>query len=164
LGDRIQNEIEAFLQQVTGQRPSRPAKKRRPRKRPPAQEQRPSRRHEEGPQGQRRRPPKQRPRRLKKRRPQSENRGVGSGIAEHVDEYINQHVKEHIDHDVDEHVQVAIVDEVTEHLGPGEKPKAASTGPSAAQSVRELLKDPSGVRNAILVNEILSRPRALRRD
>ena len=162
MGDRIQNEIEAFLQQVTGQRPSRPAKKRRPKKRPPRQEQRPPRRGDEPPQG-RRRPPKQRPRRLKKRRPQ-EDRGVGSGIAEHVDEYISQHVKEHIDNDVDEHVQVTIVDEVKDHLGPGAIPVAKPAGPSAAEAVRALLRDPQGVRNAILVNEVLSRPRALRRD
>lgn len=162
MGDRVQNEIEAFLQKVTGQRPSRPAKKRRPKKRPPRQEQRPPRRGEEPPQG-RRRPPKQRPRRLKKRRPHGDQ-GVGSGIADHVDEYINQHVKEHIDHDVDEHVQVTIVDEVKEHLGPGTPQDAKPVGPSAAESVRALLKDPQGVRNAILVNEVLSRPRVLRRD
>jgi hypothetical protein len=69
---------------------------------------------------------------------------------------------------VDEYVDATIVDSVEEHLGDRklEMPTMAtsSTGTSsAAASVAKMLRNPEGVRNAIIVNEILSRPRPLRR-
>jgi hypothetical protein len=90
------------------------------------------------------------------------------GISEHVDQYITQHVAEHIDDDVTEYVEATIVNNVNDNLGDRalEMPTmATSSGRSstkAAEAVAGMLRDPKGVRNAIMVNEILSRPRALR--
>lgn len=93
-------------------------------------------------------------------------KGVGSGVGKHVDQYINKHVDEYLDHDVEEYVEATIIDEVSSKFGKRSSspaPQTTAKRNTAADSVAALLKDPVGVRNAILVNEILSRPRALNR-
>ena len=100
----------------------------------------------------------------KTRRPLGKN--IGSGIGKHVDQFINKHVDEYLDHDVDEYVEATIIDNVESNLGRRSLSPAPTTTTrrnKSAESVVALLKDPVGVRNAILINEILSRPRALDR-
>lgn len=100
----------------------------------------------------------------KSRQPGSRN--IGSGVAKHVDQYINKHVDNYLDHDVEEYVEESIVDSVNIDFGKRPMSPAPTTTAKknkAAESVAALLKDPIGVRNAILVNEILSRPRVLDR-
>ena len=170
---RVQSEIESFLAEVTGaKKPARPAaesqRTRQRRERRRQQEEAKRRQQEEQKRQQELEARRRRQRsavQAKSRKPGE--RKVGSGVSQHVDEYINQHVAEHIDHDVDEYVEATIVDGVDEHLGERDREMPAFTSvkrqESAAASVASLLKDPVGVRNAILINEILSRPRALRR-
>ncbi|MEZ6127344.1 MAG: hypothetical protein R3C59_01515 [Planctomycetaceae bacterium] len=95
-------------------------------------------------------------------------RRVGSGISDHVDQYINQHVTEYVDNDVAEYVEATIVGSVNQNLGNRNAELPAQSGGTrprnaAAKAVVSLLRDPVGVRNAILVNEILSRPKSLRK-
>ena len=168
---RVQSEIENFLAEVTGARPQQNRKpqqsqrsQERAKRRQAEAQQRRRLEQEKQAEEQRRRAAEARKR---KRLQQKKKRQVGSGIAQHVDQYITQHVAEHIDDDVDEYVEATIVDAVEDHLGARDV-EMPSSGPrkkthEAASAVLKLLQDPKGVRNAILVNEILSRPRALRR-
>lgn len=160
LGGRLQNEIENFLAEVTGSKTpaqrkeeARQQQERRARQLKQKQKQQTKRTQQEQQQRKKRTPPRR--------------RQVGSGISEHVDEYINQHVAEHIDNDVEEYVEATIVDSVEDHLGnrKTEMPRSTATAKkeSPAKEVAALLRDPGGVRNAILINEILSRPAVLRR-
>ena len=165
---RVQSEIESFLQEVTGnpvqkERPrqgdSQRTKQRRERRRQEA-----GTRKQQGEEQRRQQAAKARTK-SKARTPVTSKRPVGSGISEHVDQYIGQHVNDYMDHDVKEYVETSIVDSVDSHLGQRSLEMPASTQKKrpAASPVAALLKNPEGIRNAILVNEILSRPRALRK-
>ncbi len=100
--------------------------------------------------------------------PEVASRPLGSGISDHVDSYISQHVEDHVDSKVDGLVEVDIADTVKDHLGDRatELPKptrASAADDDASARFRELLKSREGVRQAILLNEVLARPRSLRR-
>lgn len=167
---RVQSEIENFLAEVTGAAPPK-------RKQQDVNQQEQRRRQEAAAKRKQREAAAARRRKaaaaaLAKSK-QKKRQTSGSSISQHVDEYIGQHVAEHIDNDVEEYVEATIVDSVDSHLGKrdAEMPKptggpspSTSGGNSAAAEVAKLLRDPKGVRNAILISEILSRPRALRRD
>jgi hypothetical protein len=171
---RVQSEIEAFLSEVSGKKQPRQeddeelarrrqkqlrrkaeAKRRQREKQPQQQEERESRGRRE-------------PLTSSSKSRRLGERKVGSGVAAHVDKFIGQHVSEHMNHDVGEYVDATIVDSVEEHLGnrklemPTMATSSAKTS-SAAAAVAKMLRNPEGVRNAIIVNEILSRPRPLRR-
>ena len=94
-------------------------------------------------------------------------RNLGSGLSQHVDSYIGDHVRSHMGRDVDNFVKKDIDERVISHLGSqSSKPvemSASDTGSAAADDILSVLKTPAGVRHAILVNEILSRPRSLRK-
>ncbi|MBW3541087.1 MAG: hypothetical protein KY476_12530 [Planctomycetes bacterium] len=94
-------------------------------------------------------------------------------------EGVRERVAQHIDPDrLGEHARQLgrqLTDSVSQHLGRAEEaiataaPAVEVPGPVPVQAalkpseIRELLRSPGGVRQAILMNEILSRPRALRR-
>jgi hypothetical protein len=99
---------------------------------------------------------------------------LDSGIDEYVDPYRSQQVAEYVETDVDiatnpdDVDHTPIVDSVESHLGkrPTELPPLTSAGSPQATSAsefRKLLKSRSGVRQAVLLNEVLQRPRSLRR-
>ena len=171
---RVQSEIEAFLSEVSGnkqpaeQDDAELARRRQKQQRRTAEAKR--RQQEEQ---QRRQADGEKRRRREQQASSSKSRHkgerkVGSGVAAHVDQYIGQHVSEHINNDVDEYVDATIVDSVEEHLGDRklEMPTMATSSvktSSAAAAVAKMLRNPEGVRSAIIVNEILSRPRPLRR-
>jgi hypothetical protein len=94
-------------------------------------------------------------------------RPPGSAVREHVESYIGAHVKAHMGRDVDAFVKKDIDERVKSHLGSQSSQAvemaAPSVGDQAATDLLKALKSPEGVRQAILVSEILSRPRALRR-
>lgn len=97
------------------------------------------------------------------------NRSPGSGVGAHVDSYIGQHVKSHIGQQLNESVKHDIADQVRSHLGEDKNkpsaPSAATThGSAAAGSLLLALRSPEGVRQAILMNEVLSKPKSLRRS
>ena len=102
-------------------------------------------------------------------KPSKENRSPGSGVGSHVDAFIGQHVKSHIGHQIDTSVKNDISDQVRNHLGEGNKPDttsatATSHGSVAAADLLSALRSPAGVKQAILMSEILSKPKALRRS
>jgi len=99
---------------------------------------------------------------------------LDSGLDEYVDPYRSQQVAEYVETDVDiatnpdDVDHTPIVDSVESHLGkrPTELPPLTSAGSPQATSAsefRKLLKSRSGVRQAVLLNEVLQRPRSLRR-
>ena len=169
---RAQSEIAAFLSgsAATAQRPPQP-------QRPPQSPQRPMNQQVPQQQAQPQRPKqkqKQKPQRTeladaqpKKTSKPKPERTIGSGVREHVDSYISDHVKTHMGRDVDAHVKKEIDERVKSHLGSQSSQAVEMTGQPvneyAASDLLKALKSPEGVRQAILVSEILSRPRALRR-
>jgi hypothetical protein len=89
----------------------------------------------------------------------------GAGVRQHVETWITDHVRTHLDSQVDDSVQRNIGQHVQSHLGSDltASPTASQTAPNQTVAIRELLRSPAGVRNAILVNELLAKPRALRK-
>ena len=156
---KVQSEIEAFLNEVTGDNEADSAQQRREALERRKRREQAKRKQFEKEERRRRQAAAAKKAEEKTRRP------FGSGISDHVDQYINKHVEEYVDNDVNEYVEATIVDSVEEHLGdrPDTSPVSQVSRTEAAEAVVKLLKDPKGVRNAILVNEILSRPAALRR-
>jgi hypothetical protein len=98
-------------------------------------------------------------------RPRDRNRPVGSGVAAHVDSYIGEHVKSHIGRDIDASVKRDISDRVrknlrSERIDPTLELEPAPRTDSATEYL-SFLKDPRSVRQAMIINEILSRPKVL---
>lgn len=102
-------------------------------------------------------------------KPSQGGRSSGTGVGSHVEEFINQHVKSHIGNQIEASVKSDIRDQVKNHLGEKSSPdttSASSTshGSAAAADLLTALRSPGGVRQAILMSEILSKPKALRRS
>ncbi|MEJ7592381.1 MAG: hypothetical protein WKF77_12590 [Planctomycetaceae bacterium] len=97
------------------------------------------------------------------------DRSPGSGVGAHVDSFIGQHVKSHIGQQLADSGKNEINDQVRSHLGEDRNkpsaPTAATThGSAAAGDLLLALRSPEGVRQAILMSEVLSKPKALRRS
>ncbi|MBC7967131.1 MAG: hypothetical protein H7Z17_14550 [Fuerstia sp.] len=102
-------------------------------------------------------------------KPVGGDRSPGTGVGAHVDSFIGQHVKSHIGHQLADAVKTDIGDQVRHHLGEDRNkptsPTAATThGSAAAGDLLLALRSPEGVRQAILMSEILTKPKALRRS
>jgi len=76
-------------------------------------------------------------------------------LSSHVEHYIGDHVEEHIDSSVD--------DSVREHLGAFQAQSVSAARSALATNFLKDLRTPDGVRKAVLMQEILQRPRVLRR-
>ncbi len=165
---KAQSEIEAFLAQVTGGAAVAQAVD-------PQEEEARKRRQRDQAEARKRRQLE------KKRKQQAADRRVAnarsqgnqpkkkkrSGVAEHVDQYMAKHINSRRDRDTGEYVDVSIADGVDAHLGRRDREMPALTASrhqntAAASDIADLLRSPTGIRNAILVNEILSRPKSLR--
>ena len=187
--DPIKNEIEAFLREVNkgrqGRRPanSRPSEpleiteieepiegldieeiEEAPRRRRP-QRSKPLRKDRAVKRTQRRQPepaPKKHSRpggRIANRHMDREN--LGSGVEQHVSERMQSHVAK----DAEGNLAHNVDNSVREHLGEFtartlKRDKSEST---KDQFIIELLKSSSGLRNAIILNEILTRPKSRNR-
>lgn len=97
-------------------------------------------------------------RQLESSRPNTTGHPSGAAIKEHVDSHLEPRINAQVQQHIDQHVQA--------HIGSNQ---AAASSASlddpdyqTGVSIRQLLKNPGGVRQAILVNEILKRPRAFR--
>jgi len=157
---RVQSEIADFLSGK--QRPaSPPAEKSRPQ--PTAGGQKGNRQ---------RQPSRPKPQRNTSAAPAGQHRpdskSVGSGVSAHVDSFIGGHVNAHIGTNFDESVKKDMAERVKSDLGSqSSRPvemSARDTGSLAADNLLAALRSPAGIRHAILVNEILSKPRALRKS
>jgi hypothetical protein len=172
--DRLSNEIDIFLQEVSGRKrqdepveielvPEDEIRERSSRRKQAEQSQRPGNR------------------KLQSSLPNKSEKHLGSKIAErhltgpdqlgqglqdHLAESmqagrIKKHVAAHLDHDVNRSVE--------QHLGRFggadlAVPTTTRKESAAARKVVKLLRDPDGVRQAILINEVLSRPVGMRKN
>ncbi len=116
---------------------------------------------------------KQRPPAGNKKTPQkapsnASSRPTGSGVGAHVESFIGEHVKSHIGKQIGDAVQQNITDQVRSHLGEDKNKQVASAatthGSAAAGDLLTALRSPQGVRQAILISEVLGKPKALRRS
>ncbi|MCH2201775.1 MAG: hypothetical protein MK102_07385 [Fuerstiella sp.] len=156
---KSQSDIEAFLSEV------RAATEKKPRQEQSGQQV--SKQSHPRKQQSHRRDPQRSEQRHTKATP-VRTRSLGTGVNEHVETYISQHVAEHVESNVDNFVEIDIVNSVESHLGNrseelSELTRTETPLPTAADEFRKLLRSQSGVRQAILLNEILKKPRALQR-
>jgi cell division protein FtsN len=166
---RVQSEIDAFLTEVSDGKPA-PSAQANQQKSEQQRQLRTQQRRQQQAQQQYAADASQRQAPLERQANNSltPQQSLESGINEYVDPYRSQHVAEHIETDVDGVVQTHIVDSMESHLGnrSAELPSLTSTDstqPTSASEFRKLLKSRSGVRQAVLLNEVLNRPRSLRR-
>jgi hypothetical protein len=177
--DRIQQEIDQFIQEAAGRRPPRkevvsvddieivspPAAGRRPGPRRPApRPSRPVRPVEPKP------AVAERPGQAAAQRHLTGREQLGAGLSNHV----RTHMDNRVAAEVQQHLPHAVDQEVSQHLGafaarstgPTALPLDAAAGRRAATPALALLgelRSPGGVRQAIILQEILQRPRSLRK-
>jgi len=137
----LSNEIDNFLQEVTGSGRKKPKKTPLPKRTQPNSS-------------------------TVERRPARDSNRLESGIPSHLadstENRISHQVEDYLKHDVNERV--------TEQLGSfsgGDTALSTATplrrtSPAGARKIVDLLRDPVGIRQAIVINELLSRPKALR--
>lgn len=176
----VQDEIDQFLREVGGKPKNReepieiveiderPRRQRRPQgaQRRPQQQRRPApqrRRQTQIQAGRAPQQPKRKPGAALHDRKAPGSVGLGGGVRQHVQEHMEDHIvaeaQKHLDHDVDKSVQ--------QHLGKfraGERhsPPTPLAGAINVRSIVQLLRSPAGIQQAIVLNEILSRPKGLR--
>jgi len=85
----------------------------------------------------------------------------GSSVSEHVDQHMHtstiaDHVEEFLDHDVNASVE--------QHLGQRTtaSPEVSRDQGKSVSAIGQMLRDPDSVRRAIILNEVLMPPKALR--
>ncbi|QDT65699.1 hypothetical protein [Calycomorphotria hydatis] len=176
--DKLRDEIEVFLQEVTGnQQQEQKPRKRTPRRRrvqqPEQQEEFAIEVVEEPPKPVKRRRKqsddkeltdwdRRQQKRRKKLEAQLEKRHLqekklGSELSDHVQEYMAEKNQS----DTDSYSSSSISRDRENLTGNIVREQVAQTGSAAA--VVALLKSPQGIRNAVAISEILARPRALRK-
>jgi len=155
---RAQTELEAFL---SGTTPTQQQPQSSPRPQRPAQQQQARQKQTPRVKSPKKQAPVETPA-GRSTRPHS----LGSGLADHVDSFIGDHVRSHMGRDVDAYVNKDIGERVKSHLGSqSSRPvemSSSDTGSRAADELLSVLKTRVGVRHAVLVNEILSKPLAMR--
>jgi hypothetical protein len=91
--------------------------------------------------------------------------GLGGGVSQHVSEHMRtgmvvEHVQQHLGHDFNQIVK--------EHLGTSSRdlktPLRVDSLLDITHEIVKLLHNPSGMRQAILLSEVLSPPKGLRRS
>jgi hypothetical protein len=97
-------------------------------------------------------------RQLESSLPNTNSRPSGAAVREHVNSYMEPRINAQVQQHIDQHVQAHIGSNQAAAVTTSHDDPAYQTG----ASIRQLLKNPGGVRQAILVNEILKRPRAFR--
>jgi hypothetical protein len=166
-GRDLRSEIEVFLDEVKkaqGNAPAEPRPAPRPTPAPAAARQTPPKNQGKKPQ-QPQKPKKSTSPQLAKTQPsrESEPSKGGRGVREHVSTYmadnrvgaeVQQHLAHRIDASVERDMSGGTVAAVTPAIGEVTRP--------APHPLLAVLAKPEGMRQAILMNEILSRPRALR--
>jgi hypothetical protein len=179
---RFRNEIEVFLEEVgrrqpgegPGRSPARsgeagPAMRSRPAPRPPAVPQaarppEPPRRPQVEPDGTEPAPsrPSSPPGRGIANRKSPVSDDLGAQVRAHLAQYLDSsRFSQQIQADIGNAVERAL----RSHLGGSLAPPAAdAVQPGAAHPIVALLHQPQGVRNAVLINEVLARPKSLRKS
>ncbi|MCA9042558.1 MAG: hypothetical protein KDA65_19540 [Planctomycetaceae bacterium] len=89
-----------------------------------------------------------------------ENKTLGANVSSHVEEYLDKDAREQQAHF--RSLGQGVASSVAAHLGTAEGSSARTVNQSRAAKVRTLFQNQETVRQAILVNEILSKPKSLR--
>lgn len=157
-GEPARTEIETFLDEISGKSPKRaPAKANSP-KRPPMAKGKKLKSLE--PVGKTEASAKPRVSLANQHLPTS---NLGAGLRNHVSSFLQA---DRVATEVERDLPNRIAQEVNADLGPRQltSPTAAIAKPVAVHPLIRLLRDQQGVRQAIALQEILQKPRALRRD
>ncbi|HSG72281.1 MAG TPA: hypothetical protein VLA12_17830 [Planctomycetaceae bacterium] len=156
----LQNEIDAFLQDVLGQDPQagaeqerrRQEQERQRRQQAAAERERERARAQQRQKGQRKQknPNQKKQQQLSSQQPAA----LGSELQSHVQTYMTPQL-DHLATNVDQHVQ--------SHLGvANQSDTAPGQAPTIAQDLFAMLQSPQGMRQVILLNEIISKPKSQR--
>lgn len=89
----------------------------------------------------------------------------GAGVSQHVDEYLARRAQAPRT-SIEEHVRADMAGSIRSETSvnkPAENSPMTTELPATARSITAALRSPEGIRQAILVNEILQRPRIFRR-
>jgi hypothetical protein len=86
----------------------------------------------------------------------NQSESLGSGVRSHLAEYM----EDRIDQSVQQHLVGGVGQSVQQHLGAVARMGEARTG---EHPIVRLLRDPNGVRTALILNEVLTRPRRTER-
>lgn len=187
--ERVNDEIDSFLQQINRnadqQKPAEAARPAANRPRPPGNRnqgqgsQRPPARP---PQPQVSNAPQRRVREENAERPIAASAGLSSSLTQHVREHMGERVANQAQRDVGQDVKESVQKHMgpmarqappatsparmtTEELfavkGPGPSLDGCCTGPRA-ETLKKMLRNPSSIRQAIIIQEILNRPKCLR--
>ena len=97
-------------------------------------------------------------RQLESTLPNTTGRPSSTAVKEHVSSHLEPRINAQVQQHIDQHVQAHIGSNQAATSSASQDDPAYQTG----ASIRQLLKNPGGMRQAILVNEILKRPRAFR--
>lgn len=183
-GDKISNEIEVFLQEVTGRKPAPPVAERpappRPAPAPQVQVPQPRRVVTQQPMPtatpeRKSLPPVQpapsqhRPVTTLADRQAPGTQDLGGSVRAHLNEYMETRIEKQVANDLRDTVAA----NVQSHLGQftaSKEPKRATTSVAATIERRAehpivaLLRNPAGVRQAIIIKEVLARPSATSRQ
>jgi len=158
--DPVQSELEKFLQEVVGGK-AQPERKRPPQ---PLPQQKPSRAANEK-KGGKAKSPQSRPARTETAMQRPGERAAASHLqTSTLGQGIRSHVLEHLDSN---RIGATAQQDLASTARGDLRPDATSDALSRAGNIHPLakaLRDPQGVRQAILLNEILSRPKSLRRN
>lgn len=186
--ERVNDEIDNFLQQINrNPDQQKPAEQARPANRP-----KPPGNRNQGAASQRptAKPQQQQPAPAQSRRVREENAerplaastGLGSTLAQHVRETMGERVVKEAQRDVGQDVKDSVQKHMgtmartvqgsssparvsTEELfavqGPGPSMDGCCTGPRA-ESLKKMLRNPESIRQAVIIQEILNRPKCLR--
>ena len=169
--ERLKNEIELFLEEVGKGTAPRTQPKPRQRSRPPKPRTPPTLREQrKGSESKKQTGTRQKPETTVAAGMELHDRRLSSDLQRHVSEYmdddrIEQHVDDHIGNEITESVNEHIAQSVSQHLGPAETTRQETRTETLSRpaQIATLLRSPSGMRQAILLSELLSPPRALRK-
>ncbi len=154
----VRSEIETFLEELSGNAPKRPPARPQPPNKPPVAK---------APKKPNKQPPGEKPPKAPKPVASLADKhlgssNLGSGVRSHVSSYMQ---KDRVAAEVQQDLKNRIADEVRADLGSAKMTStAAVVKPAPVHPLVTLLRDPQGVRQAIALQEILQKPRALRRD
>lgn len=155
--ETARTEIETFLEEISGKSPKRPPARPNPPKRPPlAKGKKPK------PMEPAAKPESQSRTRVSLTEQHLQTSNLGAGVRSHVSAFIQA---DRVAAEVQRDVPNRIAQEVAADLGPREltSTMAPSIKPVPVHPLIRLLRDPQGVRQAIALQEILQKPRGLRK-
>ncbi len=182
--ERVNDEIDNFLQQAKrNQEPNKPPEVARPqvanRPKPPGN-------RGPAPQRQAAKPPQPAPAPVQEsRRIRDENpaRPAGSNLGASLNQHVREHMAERIVKEAQRDVGQDIKDSVQKHMGSVSRPAYGSTNPTRvtteelfaanaapavgtccvrAEKLKMLLRNPESIRQAIIIQEVMNRPKCLR--